>query len=104
METDDEEEAVHGRADHWDPAGAGGDGEDGDLAPKHGVSDAKLKRLLADAMLDSMALKDLLSKRMVRPVAKREAVAHLSQLPQAVHRAAAGGRGFGHLPHLPALP
>jgi len=37
---------------------------------------AKLKRLLADAMLDNAALKDLLGK-MVTPAARREAVAHL---------------------------
>lgn len=38
---------------------------------------AKLKKLLADAMLDNAALKDLLTKKMVTPAAKREAVAHL---------------------------
>ncbi len=38
---------------------------------------AKLKRLLADAMLDQAALKDLLSKKVVTPAAKREAVTHL---------------------------
>ncbi|MBA4045030.1 MAG: IS3 family transposase [Erythrobacter sp.] len=38
---------------------------------------AKLKRLLADAMLDQAALKDLLFKKVVTPAAKREAVAHL---------------------------
>src|SRR5439155_15481869 len=38
---------------------------------------AKLKKLLADAMLDNAALKDLLSKKMVTPAVKREAVAHL---------------------------
>lgn len=32
---------------------------------------AKLKRLLADAMLDNAALKDLLTKWMVTPVAQR---------------------------------
>ena len=37
---------------------------------------AKLKRLLADAMLDDVALKDLLGI-LVAPVAKRDAVAHL---------------------------
>ena len=37
---------------------------------------AKLK-LLADAMLDNAALKDLLGKKMVTPAAKQEAVAHL---------------------------
>ncbi|WP_390474766.1 IS3 family transposase [Altererythrobacter sp. MTPC7] len=38
---------------------------------------AKLKRLLADAMLDKAALKDLLGKKVLTPAAKREAVAHL---------------------------
>ena len=38
---------------------------------------AKLKKLLADAMLDNAALKDLLAKKMVTPAAKREAVAHV---------------------------
>ncbi|WP_143737079.1 IS3 family transposase [Erythrobacter tepidarius] len=38
---------------------------------------AKLKRLLADTMLDNVALKDLLFKKVVTPAAKREAVAHL---------------------------
>ncbi|MGB9061093.1 MAG: IS3 family transposase [Pseudolabrys sp.] len=37
----------------------------------------RLKKLLADAMLDNAALKDLLGKKMVTPAAKREAVAHL---------------------------
>ena len=37
---------------------------------------AKLKRLLADAMLDNTALKDILGK-MVMPAARRDAVAHL---------------------------
>jgi putative transposase len=37
---------------------------------------AGLKRLLADAMLDNAALKDLLGK-VVTPAAKRQAVAHL---------------------------
>ncbi|PZQ08484.1 MAG: IS3 family transposase [Rhodanobacter denitrificans] len=77
----------------------------GDLARRHGVSEAtiynwkarygglevseakrlrsledenaKLKRLLADAMLDNAGLKDLLGKKMVTPAARREAVAHL---------------------------
>ncbi|MBK8158767.1 MAG: IS3 family transposase [Rhodospirillaceae bacterium] len=76
-----------------------------DLARKHGVSEAtlynwkakfggldvseakrlraledengKLKRLLADSMLDASALRELLGKKMVRPAAKREAVAFL---------------------------
>ena len=38
---------------------------------------AKLKKLLADAMLDNVALKDLLAKKKVTPAAKREAVAHV---------------------------
>ncbi|MFC3725777.1 IS3 family transposase [Neoaquamicrobium sediminum] len=38
---------------------------------------ARLKRLLADTMLDNAALKDLVGKKMVTPAAKREAVAHL---------------------------
>ncbi|WP_373458637.1 IS3 family transposase [Sphingomonas faeni] len=37
----------------------------------------RLKRLLADTMLDNAGLKDLLFKKMVTPAAKREAVAHL---------------------------
>ncbi|MGY8685986.1 IS3 family transposase [Bradyrhizobium sp. UFLA05-153] len=76
-----------------------------DLCRKHGVSDAsiykwkakfggmevseakrlkaledensRLKRLLADAMLDNAALKDLPGKEVVTPAAKRKAVAHL---------------------------
>ncbi|MGB8112129.1 MAG: IS3 family transposase [Candidatus Sulfotelmatobacter sp.] len=76
-----------------------------DLARKHGISEAtlynwkakyggldvseakrlrtledenrKLKKLLAESMLDNAALKELLFKKMVGPVAKREAVAHL---------------------------
>ena len=38
---------------------------------------AKLKRLLADAMLDQAALKDLLAKKVLTPAANRGAVAHL---------------------------
>ncbi|MGI4733370.1 MAG: IS3 family transposase [Janthinobacterium lividum] len=38
---------------------------------------ARLKRLLADTMLDNAGLKDLLFKKMVAPAAKRQAVAHL---------------------------
>ncbi|WP_109809676.1 IS3 family transposase [Sphingosinithalassobacter portus] len=37
----------------------------------------RLKRLLADTMLDNAGLKDLLFKKMVAPAAKRQAVAHL---------------------------
>ncbi|WP_156361584.1 IS3 family transposase [Sphingomonas sp. Leaf67] len=38
---------------------------------------ARLKRLLADTMLDNAGLKDLLFKKMVAPAAKRQAVVHL---------------------------
>ncbi|WP_376711802.1 IS3 family transposase [Bradyrhizobium altum] len=76
-----------------------------DLARKHGVSEAtiynwkskfggmevseakrlkavedentKLKKLLAEQMLDAAALRELLSKKLVGPAAKRAAVAHL---------------------------
>ncbi|AVO43654.1 IS3 family transposase [Phreatobacter cathodiphilus] len=76
-----------------------------DLARKHGISEAtlynwkaryggmdvseakrlkqledenaKLKKLLAEQMLDAAALRELLGKKMVGPAAKREAVAHL---------------------------
>ena len=76
-----------------------------DLARKHGVSEAtlynwkakyggmdvseakrlrqledenaKLKKLLAEQMLDAAALRELLVKKMVGPAAKREGVAHL---------------------------
>ena len=39
----------------------------------------KLKKLLAEAMLDNSMLKDLTTKKMVTPVVKRQAVAHLCQ-------------------------
>lgn len=38
---------------------------------------AKLKKLLAESMLDAAALRELLAKKMVGPAARREAVAHL---------------------------
>ncbi|MGR9141470.1 IS3 family transposase [Rhizobium leguminosarum] len=38
---------------------------------------AKLKKLLAEQMLDAAALRELLGKKMVGPAAKREAVTHL---------------------------
>ena len=86
-----------------------------DLARKHGISEAtlynwkakyggmemsdakrlrsleeenrKLKRLLAELMLDQAALKELLNK-MVGPAAKREAVAHLRNVVQMSERRA----------------
>ena len=38
---------------------------------------AKLKRMLADSMVDNVALKDLLGKKVVTPAAHRAAAAHL---------------------------
>jgi transposase-like protein len=38
---------------------------------------ARLKKLLAEQMLDAAALRELLSKKMVGPAAKRDAVVHL---------------------------
>ncbi|WP_284166165.1 IS3 family transposase, partial [Frigidibacter sp. SD6-1] len=38
---------------------------------------ARLKKLLAEQMLDAAAMKELLSKKLVRPAVKRAAVAHL---------------------------
>ncbi|HEX2593598.1 MAG TPA: IS3 family transposase [Rhizomicrobium sp.] len=87
-----------------------------DLARRHGISEAtlynwkakyggmdvsdakrlrsleeenrKLKKLLAETMLDQAALKELLGKKMVGPVAKREAVAHLRNVMQMSERRA----------------
>src|SRR5947208_3266336 len=39
----------------------------------------KLKKLLTEAMLDNAMLKDIASKKMVTPVARRIAAAHLRQ-------------------------
>ena len=49
---------------------------------------AKLKKLLAEAMLDNAMLKDPNSKKMVTPVARRQAVAHLCSILRSV----SGGR------------
>ena len=49
---------------------------------------ARLKRLLADAMLDNAVLKDIAVKKMVTPAAKRDAVA--SARKSAWHQRAAG--------------
>ena len=90
-ETDDEEEPVQRRADHCDLAGAGGGCLDGDVCRRHGVSaatfykwkakfggmdvsdakrlkaledeNAKLKKLLAESMLDIAILKDVNSRK-----------------------------------------
>ncbi|WP_316203118.1 IS3 family transposase [Bradyrhizobium sp. SZCCHNRI30512] len=93
-----------------------------DLCRKHGVSDAsiykwkakfggmdvseakrlktledentRLKRLLADAMLDNAALKDLPGKEVVTPAAKRKAVAHLVDVHGMSERRACKAIGF----------
>ena len=87
---DDEAQKAYGRADHRDLEGARGRSEDGRRVPEARVSEAtfynwkakygglevseakrlkamesenaRLKKLLADAMLDNAALKDLLAK------------------------------------------
>ena len=84
------QEQVYGRADHRDLEGAGGGCTTADVCRRHGISDAtfykwkskygglevseaqrlkaledenrRLKKLLAEAMLDNAALKDLLAK------------------------------------------
>jgi putative transposase len=82
---------VHGRADHRGFEGAGGRAKTADICRKHGISsatfykwkakygglevsdarrlkaledeNAKLKKLLAEAMLDNAMLKDIASKK-----------------------------------------
>ncbi|MBY5533801.1 IS3 family transposase [Rhizobium leguminosarum] len=54
----------------------------------------KLKRLLADAMLDNAALKDLFGKEVVTPAAKRKAVAHLMSHHEMSERRACKAIGF----------
>ena len=49
---------------------------------------ARLKKLLANSMLDNAALKDLLPKKTVTPAVKREAVAHLRQTHEMSERRA----------------
>lgn len=49
--------------------------------------DAKLKKLLAEAMLDNAMLKEI-TKKMVTPAARREAVAHLEELLEVSQRRA----------------
>src|SRR6266581_4129422 len=84
-------EPVHGRADHQDLAGAGTGAKRADVCRKHGISsatfykwkakyggldvseakrlraleeeNARLKKLLADAMLDNAMLKEIASKK-----------------------------------------
>src|SRR5215510_7090284 len=52
------------------------------------TENTKLKKLLAEAMLDNAALKGPAGKKMVTPAAKREAVAHLRSAVR--HERAAG--------------
>jgi len=54
---------------------------------------AKLKKLLAEAMLDNAMLKDVASKKMVAPVARREAIAHLQSIFEVSERRACAGLG-----------
>ena len=88
---DDEAIEVHGRADHCDLREQEAGAKTADVCRRHGISEAtfyawkakfggldvsearrlkaledenaKLKKLLADAMLDNVALKDLLAKK-----------------------------------------
>jgi hypothetical protein len=66
---------------------------------------AKLKKLLAEQMLDAAALGELLSKKMLGPAAKRAAVAHLQAFMSLSERRACSivGRRSEHDP-LPLQP
>lgn len=61
MEMDDANLTVHRRADHWDAEGAGGGSEDRRLKALE-QENARLKKLLAEQMLDNAILKDVASK------------------------------------------
>ena len=54
---------------------------------------AKLKKLLAEAMLDNAMLKDIEVKKMVTPAARREAVAHLRVAYEVSERRACSALG-----------
>ena len=58
---------------------------------------ARLKRLLADAMLDNAVLKEVASKKLVRPAVRRRAVEDVRQL-FGVARPALWFRGLLGLP------
>jgi CRP-like cAMP-binding protein len=109
----DEEDSIHGRTDHRDRARALGwirdggclpqtryqqryvlqlEGEvrrprsvGGQAASRSEDENRRLKKLLAETMLDNAMLKDSLQKKMVTPAARREAVAYLCDvhLPEA---------------------
>ncbi|MBV1824623.1 IS3 family transposase [Komagataeibacter oboediens] len=94
-----------------------------DLCRKHGISDAtfykwktrygglevseakrlkaledensRLKRLLADAMLDNAALKEIVGKKVVTPVARRQAVDHIRGVLALSERRACALVGLG---------
>jgi len=103
-----------------------------DLARKHGISEAtlynwkakyggmdvseakrlkqledenaKLKKLLAEQMLDAAALRELLAKKMVGPAAKREGVAHLQAAMGLSERRACSIVGADRKMVLPVMP
>ncbi|MGR3759256.1 IS3 family transposase [Roseobacteraceae bacterium NS-SX3] len=54
---------------------------------------AKLKKLLAEQMLDNAMLKDVASRKVVTPAARREAVAHLCKAHQVSQRRACSTLG-----------
>jgi len=54
---------------------------------------AKLKKLLAEAMLDNAMLKDVAAKKIVTPAARREAVAHLQIAYEVSERRACSALG-----------
>jgi len=54
---------------------------------------AKLKKLLAEAMLDNAILKEITAKKMVAPAVRLEAVAHLEQVFEVSQRRAYNMRG-----------
>jgi transposase-like protein len=56
---------------------------------------AKLKKLLAEQMLDAAALWELLSKKMVGPAVQRDAVAHLRAIKEPANVAACGDQWSG---------
>ena len=71
---------------------------------------AKLKRLYADAMLDNAGLKDLLSKKVVTPAARRDAVAQVrtllgvsERLARLLRTYAMSRRGFREGPNMTHL-
>ncbi|WP_439402688.1 IS3 family transposase [Bradyrhizobium sp. DASA03068] len=62
---------------HWKPKFGGMDVSEAKRLRALEEENAKLKKLLAEQMLDAAALRELLFKKMVGPAAKRAAIAHL---------------------------